>query len=129
MRNSFKNHQLEDYEKLWLQEICNSEDFDPRVAKVKLRDKLPREFNPEKIDKRLLTNGKRLTMIGVWHADPNSDIFKHMEMVITAVRDLIIEKTGVEVVSAKEIALKTNLDEKYVEIAFNNLGSLGNFYS
>ena len=129
MSHSFKNHQLEDYEKLWLQEIYNSEDFDPRVAKVKLRDKLTREFNPEKIDKRLLTNGKRLTMIGVWHADPNSDIFKHMEMVITAVRDLIIEKPGVEVVLAKEIALKTNLEEKYVEIAFNNLGSLGDFYS
>lgn len=129
MRNSFKNHQLEDYEKLWLQEIYNSEDFDSRVAKVKLRDKLPREFNPEKIDKRLLTNGKHLTIIGVWHADPNSDIFKHMEMVITAVRDLIIKKPGVEVVSAKEIALNSKLDEKYVEIAFHNLGSLGDFYS
>ena len=129
MSHSFKNHQLEDYEKLWLQEIYNSEDFDPKVAKVKLRDKLPRKFNPKKIDKRLLIDGKNLTLIGVWHADSNSVIFKHIETVITTIRDLIIKKPGVEVVSAKEIALNSKLDEKYVEIAFNNLGSLGDFYS
>jgi hypothetical protein len=34
MSASFKNHQLADYEKLWLQEIYKSEDFDPRIAKV-----------------------------------------------------------------------------------------------
>lgn len=129
MSNSFKNHQLKDYEKLWLQEICNSEDFDPRIAKVKLRDKLPRKFNPKKIDGRLLIDGKDITLIGVWHADPNSAIFKHIETVITVVRDLIIRKPGIEVVSAKNIALNSNIDEKYVKIAFNNMGSLGSFYS
>ena len=129
MSHSFKNHQLEDYEKLWLQEIYNSQDFDPRVAKVKLRDKLPRNFNPQKIDKRLLVDGKRLTLIGVWHADPNSPVLKHIEAVIIAIRDLITKKPGVEVVSAREIALNSNIDEKDVEIAFHNLGSLGNFYS
>ena len=126
---SFKDHQLSDHEKLWLQEIYNSEDFDPRVAKVKLRDKLPREFDPEKIDNRLLINGKELTMIGLWHADPNSAIFKHMEMAITAIRDLIIEKPGIEMISAREIALKTNLDEGDVEKAFRNFSSLGRFFS
>ena len=63
MSHSFKNHKLEDYEKLWLQEILYSEDFDPKVAKVKLREKLPRRFNPKKIDERLLTDGKHLTII------------------------------------------------------------------
>jgi len=129
MSASFKDHQLSDHEKLWLQEIYSSEDFDPRVAKVKLRDKLPKEFDAKKIDERLLINGKQLTIIGLWHADPNSAIFKHIEMVITAVRDLIIEKPGVEVVSAKEIALKTNLDEGDVEKAFWNFSSLGHFFS
>jgi len=129
MRHSFKNHQLEDYEKLWVQEVYNSEDFDPKVAKVKLRDKLPRKFDPKKIDNRLLINGKDLTLIGVWHADPNSVIFKHIETVILAIRDLIIKKPGVEVVSAKEMALNLNLDEENVEGAFNNMSSLGNFYS
>ena len=129
MRHSFKNHPIADDEKLWLQEIYNSEDFDPKVAKVKLRDKLPRKFNPLNIDERLLTDGKHLTIIGVWHADPNSVIFKHIETGIIAIRDLIIKKPGVEVVSAKEIALNTGLDEKHVEIAFRNMSSLGHFYS
>lgn len=129
MSNSFKNHKLEDYEKLWLQEVYNSEDFDPKVAKVKLRDKLPRKFDPKKIDDKLLINGKILTLIGVWHAYPNSVIFKHIKTVILAVRDLIIKKPGIEVVSAKKIALSSKLDEKCVEIAFNNMGSLGDFYS
>lgn len=129
MRHSFKNHPLSDDEKLWLQGIYNSEDFDPKVAKVKLRDKLARKFNPLNIDERLLTEGKHLTIIGVWHADPSSVIFKHIEAVIIAIRDLIIKKPGVEVVSAKEIALNTGLDEKHVEIAFRNMSSLVDFYS
>jgi len=40
-----------------------------------------------------------------------------------------MKKPGVEVVSAREIALNSKLDEKYVEIAFNNMSWLGNFYS
>lgn len=129
MKHSFKNHQLADYEKLWLQEIYNSEAFDPRVAKVKLRDKLPMGFDPNMIDNRLVINGKNLTLIGAWHADPNSALFKHIESVITTIRDLIIKTPGVEVVFARDIASNTNLDEKLVQIALWNLNWLGHFWS
>jgi hypothetical protein len=42
---------------------------------------------------------------------------------------LIIEKPGIETISAKEIASKSGLDENRVEIAFRNMSSLGHFYS
>ncbi|UCE46707.1 MAG: hypothetical protein JSW47_13945 [Phycisphaerales bacterium] len=129
MQHSFKNHELAEHEKLWIQEIYNSESFDPRIAKVKLRDKLPKGFDPRKIDARLVINGKQLTLVGAWHADPNASIFKDIETVIVAITQLITKSPGVEVISAKEIAADTGLYEKDVEIAFGNLNWLGRFWS
>ena len=39
---SFKHHQLSEAKKIWLKEVADTNPFDPRVAKVKLLDKLPK---------------------------------------------------------------------------------------
>lgn len=129
MTQSFKNHKLSDPEKIWLQEVYKSREFDPKVAKVKLREKLPRNFKPKDIDQRLLLNGKYLTLIGVWHSDPESVLLKHLEITIITIKDLIIKKPGIEVMTAKEIAKNSSLKESEVEISLRNLENLGGFYS
>lgn len=129
MNYSFKNHTVSEPEKLWLQEVYKSEEFDPRVTKVKLRDKLPRNFNPNEMDQRLLVNGKNLTIIGIWHVDPESVILKHIETAIIAIKNLIIKKPGIEIVTAKEIAQNTGLEELQAEITLKNLSGLGRFFS
>ena len=129
MSHSFKNHKLSDAEKLWLQEVYKAEEFDPKIAKVKLRDKLPKGFNPKDIDRRLLMDGKNLTIIGVWHADPNSVTPKHIETVILAIKDLIIKNPGIEAIRAKQISASTDLEESLVEIALWNMSGLGRFFS
>jgi hypothetical protein len=129
MSQSFKNHELSKADRLWLHEVHKSEEFDYRVAKVKLINRLPKGFSPKEIDKRLLINGKSLTIIGIWHVDPESVILKQLETVILAIKDLIFKKPGIETVTAKEIAKNTGIKELQVEIALKNLSGLGRFFS
>ncbi len=129
MGHSFKNHKISDAERLWLQEVYKAKEFDPKIAKVRLRDKLPKGFNPKEIDQRILRDGKNLTTIGVWHADPKSVILKHIETVILAIKDLIIKNPGIEVITAKQVSVSTDLDESLVEIALWNMSGLGRFFS
>jgi predicted nucleotide-binding protein len=129
MSQSFKNHKFPEAEKLWLQEVYKTEEFDPRVAKVKLIDRLPRDFNPMEIDKRFLINGKILTIIGIWYVDSESVILKQLETVILAIKELLLKKLRIETVTAKEIAKNTGIEELQVEIALRNLGKLGSFFS
>jgi hypothetical protein len=60
---AFKEHKLQDAERLWLAEAWKMPNFDPRVAKVALRNELPRDFSPNKIDYRFYANGK-VTLLG-----------------------------------------------------------------
>ncbi|MBW2001788.1 MAG: hypothetical protein JRI30_04650 [Deltaproteobacteria bacterium] len=128
MSHSFKNHKISDAERLWLQEVYKDEEFDPKIAKVRLRDKLPKGFDPKEIDRRILRDGKYLTIIGVWHTDPKSVILKHIETVILAIKDLIIKSPGIEIITAKQISVSTDLEEPLVEIALWNMNAVGSFF-
>ncbi len=130
MEYSFKNHPLSDAEKLWLQEVAKQNHFDPKVAKVRLLGKLPPDFNPHKIDRRLYANG-RLTAIGLWYVDSQHPIFHAMDQVISYIRKRIIEAAGIEQFTAKDIADATKIDENLVARALYEIGQLGSlsFYS
>lgn len=129
MNEPFKDHKLSEAERLWLHEVYESfvaeKEFDPKIAKVKLRDKLPKGFNPNAIDQRLLRNGKDLAFIGIWHIDPESRIFADCEKIILTIKNLIIEKPGIEIITAEEISKKTGIDKTSVEVAFKNINTLG----
>ncbi|MFC1538329.1 hypothetical protein ACFL6H_02810 [Candidatus Latescibacterota bacterium] len=124
----FKKHKLSEAEKIWLQEVYTTVEFDLKIAKVKLRNKLPKDFDPKKIDKRLLFEGKNLTPIGVWHIDKNSELLKNIETVILAIKDLIIKKPGIENISAKQISIITKIEESKVGIALWDMNYLGHFF-
>lgn len=129
MTQSFKDHKLMEPERIWLNEVYTNKDFNPRVAKVKLRDQLPKDFDPKKIDKRFLADGKNLTALGIWYVDPNSIVLKHIEKVILAIRDIIIMHPGIEIITAKQISVNTGIDERSTEIALKNMSALGHFFS
>lgn len=119
---------MADDEKLWLIEVVNNVPFDPRVAKVKLKDKLPKGFQPSSIDSRLLS-GNSITIIGLWHVHPESETFSYIDKVIRAIREKILSLPGISRVTSDDIAKATNLDTETVEITFYNLGAIGNFFS
>jgi len=92
MNTSFKDQKFSETDILWMKEIYETRDFDPKIAKVKLREKLPKHFNPINIDSRFLIDGKNLTLLGLWHIAPQSNLFEHIEKIIVGIRDIIIEQ-------------------------------------
>jgi hypothetical protein len=129
MSSSFKDHALSEAEMTWLKAVYQDTQFDPKTAKVRLRDKLPRGFDPKKIDSRFLLNGRKLTILGVWKVDPNSPVLKNLERVIFKIRDLIVEQPGIETIAAKGLSEMLELPETEIELALENLSGLGGFYS
>jgi len=129
MNSSYKDQNFSEAEILWMKEVYKTKNFDPKVAKVKLRKKLPKPFNPKNIDSRFLTDGKHLTLLGLWHVDPNFPLFKVIEAVIFGIRNIILEKPGIEKISSEKISSKIGVGKEVVEIALYNLRFLGRFYS
>lgn len=129
MSESYKNQKFSEADILWMKEIYNSKNFDPKVAKVKLRDVLPKGFNPKKIDSRFLIDGKNITLLGLWHVDPQSPHFSNIENVILGIRDLIIENPGIEKVTSEHISTKIGLSQESVEISLSNISFFGKFFT
>jgi hypothetical protein len=122
----FRQRPPTDPERLWLTEVASSPSFSPRHAKVKLRDKLPRDFSPDKIDPRLYGNGK-LTPLGLWHVNPNSGLLQAMDKTIRTVHARIEKNPAIASITSKEIADETGLTEKAVSDAFQAANTLDNF--
>jgi hypothetical protein len=97
---------LNEAERLWLDEVyrrCrNKEDLDVKVIRVALRDKLPRGFDPYAHDARLYA-GTELTLLGMWHADPTSDILDKTDRVMRAIQKAIFDNPKIGVVSSLNI--------------------------
>ncbi len=127
MEYTFKQHKLSDAEKLWLIEAANPS-FDPRVAKVRLRDKLPADFRPGTIDQRLLA-GRHLTLIGLWHVDPDDVRFQALDSAIQAVRAAILKDPTRKQVTSVDVAEASGLDEAIVARTMWYLGQFSGFFS
>lgn len=125
---SFKKHKLTDPERRWLEEVVAADQFDPRVAKVKLFGVLPDDFDHQKIDERIISKGQ-LTPLGLWYIRPDHALFKEMDKVATSVREMILEEPGISRVQCKDIASKCGLSTKSVSRAILKLMRLGNFHS
>ncbi|MHC4125486.1 MAG: hypothetical protein ACYSRR_03405, partial [Planctomycetota bacterium] len=116
-------------ERLWLAEILklNFSNFEVKSLKVKLWNKLPEDFDPDKIDNRLIRD-KHLTLIGLWYVNPESPIFGHVSKIIKIIVDLIHKNPVISQVTAKEIAALTRIRERDVTIALKLLFELGDFF-
>jgi hypothetical protein len=132
MSYQFPVIELTDFQNIWLTEIykrfVQQDDLDVRVIRVALLDKLPRDFNPDEIDARLVI-GTNLTLLGIWHVDPDNLIFENTESVILAVRQEIIKNPKLKEVTSKHISNLTEIPESNVVQIFSFLSSIGHFYS
>ncbi len=129
MSSSYKDHKFSEAEILWMKEVYGTENFDPKIAKIKLKDKLPKQFNQKSIDNRFLIDGKKLTLFGLWHIEPQSTFFKIVEKVILGIRDIIFDNPGIEQISSEQISARVGLEKENVEVALSNLNLFGSFYS
>lgn len=129
MEHTFKQAKLSDAERLWLTEILkqNFSKIDLKSLKVKLWKNLPRDFEPEKIDNRLVRDN-RLTLIGLWHVDPNNALFNHVSKTIEIIIDLIVKNPGITRIKAHEISALVGIPQRDAEIALMLIYDLGGFF-
>ena len=129
MEYKFKQIKLSDAERLWLTEILKSNfsNVDVKSLRVKLWNELPEDFNPDKIDNTLILSD-HLTLIGLWHIDPQNTIFNHVSNIVETIKALILKNSKISRVTAKEIATLINITERDAEIALKLLFELGNFF-
>jgi len=126
----FKDHPLTDAERLWLEAVYeDSLLFDPKTARVRLHDKLPKGFDPKKIDGRFLLNGRKLTFLGISRIHPEAPIVATVERVIRKIHDLILEQPGIETFTAESLGDALGIDETEVGKALEHISTFGGFYS
>lgn len=119
---------LSEAELLWLGTAADAESFDPRVARIKLYDKLPRDFDPDSIDRRFYQDSK-LTLLGLRRVAPHSPIFSDMEKTISSIRDKLFSNPGIAEIDVAQIAETSGLTVEKVQAVVIQLQSLGNFHS
>ena len=79
--DSFKGITLTPPERLWLTE-AHKQGFGPvdsRSLRIMLRDKLPKGFSTRSLQEKNLIYGERLSLLGIWHVDPQSEYIKAAE--------------------------------------------------
>ncbi len=128
----FPKIDLSEPERIWLTAVYSKlkegDQIDTKTLKAKLWHKLPRGFNPRTIDKRLLLNGRDITVLGIWHIDPESDFIEKTDQIILSIRDLLISKPQIIEVTAEQISLLTQIPKNEVARIFMRLSQLGYFH-
>jgi hypothetical protein len=129
MEYKFKQIKLSDAERLWLTEIlkANFSKPDMKALRVKLWGQIPEDFDPNKIDLRLICDN-HLTLIGLWHVDPQNAIFKNIEKIVEIIKGKIRKDSTIREIRANEIATLVGITEKEAEIALKLLSDIGHFF-
>ena len=129
MKYKFKQVKLSDPERLWLAEIAKSNfcKVDVKSLRVKLWNELPEDFNPSKIDNRLVCQNN-LTLIGLWYVDPQNTLFSNIPKIFAAIKDLILKDNKIDTITAAQISTLVGISEKDAEIALKFIAELDGFF-
>lgn len=104
----FPEVELTDAQRTWLEAVYRhfreGKEIVPRLLKHDLRDQLPSDFDPDEIDRRLLTGKTDPTLLGVWHVDPDSEIITLLDRLLRRVRDRARTEVEVGSIDLRELA-------------------------
>ncbi|HEY0434004.1 MAG TPA: hypothetical protein VGC95_09040, partial [Chitinophagaceae bacterium] len=104
------------------------EPIETRQLKVELWDQLPKNFDPYKMDRRLVLNGSAITLLGIWHIDPNTELIQKTDRIITCIRDMILKDHNLKRFSAETVAAATSIPVNEVAMIFEKfMRQLGEF--
>ncbi|MGH7801729.1 MAG: hypothetical protein ACREOW_14070 [Thermodesulfobacteriota bacterium] len=94
MKYSFPRFELTDSQRAWLEELYyafkKGQYVDINHVKRKLWNVLSDDFNPNETA-RALAVYNCITPIGIWHIDPQTDIFEKIDKIFTSLKYLLIE--------------------------------------
>ncbi len=133
MPYNFPKIEITDDAKAWLGAIYTKfktrEKAGHRSLKIELLGKIPDDFNPYQIDRRLLEGEDRLTLLGIWHLDPETDLIEKTHKVILLIKDFLFKNPELREISSEEISTQSGIDKYEVEVILRFISGLGSFTS
>jgi hypothetical protein len=126
--------ELNDSEELWLNEIYKrikqGERFTFKDVWSSLYKRLPLNFQPNKIDGRLVSNnGEEIRLLGVIALEKNYSIIEKIDNVIISLRNLILEDPSKRTFETSEISERCRLSPSDITIALHLSREYGTFFS
>src|SRR5262245_33884635 len=109
--------------------LRSGEVVNARRLQVELQDKLPHDFDPFHIDRRLLRAGDTITVLGLALFDPTNDRVKRADQVIAAVFDLLNRFPNAEVVGIEDIAPVVKMPSEDVAEILRELSEISYFHT
>jgi hypothetical protein len=126
--NTLFDHPFPDEHRIWLEYAARTDDFDPRVARAKLFDQLPIDFEPGLIDSRFYRND-RVTVLGRRLFKPDDPVLANAERIALAVRDEIRRNPGINEITLPKIAELAELSKLEVTTAISTLSEVLFFFT
>src|SRR3972149_2320974 len=125
MEYKFKQIKLSPAEKVLLTELLklNFSRFDKKSLRIKLWEKLPEDFDPDKIPFWLVYDN-HLTLIGLWRVDPQNPMFNHIPKIIEFIKNSISRDSTIKEAKANEVVALAGITEQEAEIALRFLCDL-----
>ena len=128
VNTSLLDHQFSKADRLWLDYAVAAQPFDRRIARAKLHQQLPRNFNPDRIDRRFYRDNA-VTLMGLRLFKPDHELLKNVEKVALAVQNEILKSPGVDELTLDQIKEITGLDGLQTIAAIHALGELSPFFT
>ncbi len=125
---NFQKYVLTYDEKVWLNELLkqNFNKVDLKKTKVKVWGKVSKNFDPSKIDYRLARDN-RLTLVGLWHIDPENKLFNYSKRVIYEVKSQILKNQKSKIINSGSLSQSLKIGLREVQITLTLLNDLGFF--
>ncbi|MEA2205716.1 MAG: hypothetical protein QOE77_2492 [Blastocatellia bacterium] len=128
----FPNIPLSEGERLWLSAVYSKmlrcQKIDTTTLSVELDEKLPEDFKWFAIDRRLLNADSTLTLLGVLHINPNTDLVEKTDQVIRYIRGSIKREPNIRSLTAEAISEDLGLASSEVEIVLGFLTDFNNHF-
>jgi hypothetical protein len=120
------------HDRLWLEELYKTIQDNKRpsyrVLRAKLYTSLPAEYDPDKIDVRLARyNGEEIMLQGVDLIAPELDVINKANVVVNAIRAIILNNPEKADVDVKEIGKQTDLEEREISLILKLIYPYGSF--
>ncbi|MEA3225885.1 MAG: hypothetical protein U9Q07_08030 [Planctomycetota bacterium] len=127
MEYDFPHFDLTDSQTAWLNEFfaAYKQDayVDPRRIKRKLWNNLSVDFDPDDIP-RALASYSHITPIGMWHLDPQTEIFDQIDKVFYGLRTLLVEKYKQDRIEIIALATVSKVDPDEVKRILQMISSM-----
>jgi hypothetical protein len=119
---------LTDDQELWLKAVYASFQQQKKVSTRNLRaqllGKISADFDPYRIDQRVLREGVKITLLGMWQIDKNTDMLEKCNKTLVSLKGLLRSSPDQPQLAATDIAKSAGLDGFETSVALDLISQI-----